>query len=162
MFDLLYEQRKKILNGITGQTPILVNYLKKLSDKKEKAIYYLTDLTQLEKEQIIEVISSYSDSYSHQELMDILIRVYPDLYYYLQSYKSGIRLIDYYFDDYKYCKVTNRISESFMNKVQEQATLREYNKDLIPRSLCVDKVDKSKAVLYFVDAFGVEYLSFLL
>lgn len=161
MFDLLYEQRKKILNGITGQTPILVNYLKKLSDKKEKTIFYLTDLTQLEKEQIIEVISSYSDSYSHQELMDILIRVYPDLYYYLQSYKSGIRLIDYYFDDYKYCKVTNRISESFMNKVQEQATLREYNKDLIPRSLCVDKVDKSKAVLYFVDAFGVEYLSFL-
>lgn len=161
MFDILYEQRKKILNGITGQTPILVNYLKKLSDKKEKAIYYLTDLTQLEKEQIIEVISSYSDSYSHQALMDILISVYPDLYYYLQSYKSGIRLIDYYFDDYKYCKVTNRISESFMNKVQEQATLREYNKDLIPRSLCVDKVDKSKAVLYFVDAFGVEYLSFL-
>lgn len=93
--------------------------------------------------------------------MDILSGVYPDLYYYLQSYKSGIRLIDYYFDDYKYCKVTNCISESFMLKVQEQATLREYNKELSPRDLFIDKIDKSKSVLYFVDAFGVEYLSFL-
>lgn len=161
IFGQVYDQRKKILKGITGYNPLLANYLKKLTDKKDKAIYYLTDLTQLEKEQIIEVINSYRDSYSRQGLMDILSGVYPDLYYYLQSYKSGIRLIDYYFDDYKFCKVTNCISESFMLKVQEQATSREYNKELSPRDLFIDKIDKSKSVLYFVDAFGVEYLSFL-
>ena len=160
-FEEVYSQRKVILKGISGFTPVLATYLKKLSDKKESAIYYLTDLTQQEKEKIIDTICCYRESFSRVDLMTVLRRVYPDLYYYLNSYKSGIRLIDYYFDDYKYCKVTNNISEGFRIKVNEQATLREYNKDLSPRSWFVDKIDKQKTALYFVDAFGVEYLSYL-
>lgn len=161
LFFDIYHQRKQILKGLNGYTPILVTYLKKLSEKKEKALYYLTDLTRQEREQVLEVISLYAESYSKTDLLAALKIVYPDLYLYMQSYRSGIRLIDDYFDEYKYCKLTNRISESMRLKVGEQATLREYNKELQNRSWHVDKIDKERAELYFVDALGVEYLSYI-
>ncbi len=159
-FDI-YQQRKQILKGLKGYTPILATYLKRLSEKKEQALFYLTDLTRQEKERILEDISLYADSYSKADLLAALKIVYPDLYLYMQSYRSGIRLIDDYFDEYKYCKITNRISESMRFKVEEQATLREYNKDLQNRSWYVDKIEKKDAELYFVDALGVEYLSYI-
>lgn len=160
-FNEKYQQRKQILKGLNGYTPVLATYLKRLSEKKEKALYYLTDLTRQEKEQILEVISLYAESYSKADLLAALKAIYPDLYLYMQSYRSGIRLIDDYFDEYKYCKLTNRITENMRFKVEEQATLREYNKDLQNRSWYVDKIDKSNTELYFVDALGVEYLSYI-
>lgn len=159
-FDI-YRQRKQILKGLKGYTPILATYLKRLSEKKEKALFYLTDLTRQEKELVLEDICLYVDSYSKADLLAALKIVYPDLYLYMQSYRSGIRLIDDYFDEYKYCKITNRISESMRFKVEEQATLREYNKDLQNRSWYVDKIEKKDTELFFVDAFGVEYLSYI-
>ena len=53
-----------ILKGISGFTPVLATYLKKLSDKKESAIYYLTDLTQQEKEKLL-ILSAAIENLSH-------------------------------------------------------------------------------------------------
>lgn len=45
--------------------------------------------------------------------------------------------------------------------VDEQSVRREYNTILSPRSLVVDSLDIEGADLYFMDALGAEYLSYI-
>ena len=52
IFGQVYDQRKKILKGITGYNPLLANYLKKLTDKKDIVIDYFNDLLFLKLGQI--------------------------------------------------------------------------------------------------------------
>lgn len=53
-------------------------------------------------------------------------------------------------------------SRIFEQLVYEQAEKRDYNAILPPRSEVVEKLDKSASCLYFVDAMGVEYLSWIM
>ena len=160
-FSILYNQRKEILAGLSGYTLELSLFCKQLEIKGDKAIYYLTDITQVEREKIIELIAKYSSQLEWNKLQNILKSVYPDLYYYTLPFKSGIELIDSYIQIYKQCKTTNQILPEIKSIVNQQALRREYNIVLQPRSLYVDKLDKIKSALYFVDALGVEFLSYI-
>jgi len=93
--------------------------------------------------------------------MKILLYVYSDLYDYLQPYQFKNELLNQYFQDYKYQKVINKIFPEFLQTVEEQAKKREYNR-LPSRSERLESLNKNGARLYFVDAMGVEYLSFIL
>ncbi|MBR3623855.1 MAG: BREX-4 system phosphatase PglZ, partial [Selenomonadaceae bacterium] len=61
---------------------------------------------------------------------------------------------------YKKQKLTNKTNPEFLQKVEEYAKTRPYNKFLTRLSL-LNKVSEKSAEVFFFDALGVEYLSYI-
>ncbi|MCC8154045.1 MAG: BREX-4 system phosphatase PglZ [Tannerellaceae bacterium] len=161
-FVPLYEQRKNMLAQMIEYTDELSSFYKQVLGKESQALHYLTDLTKQEKELAIHLIVQYAKEYNPDKLITILRITYPDLALYLQPFNYGNDYLNKYFKLYKYCKVTNQILPEFMKMVEEQATDRQYNTWLQPRTTLVDALPKDKnTISYFMDALGVEFLSFL-
>lgn len=160
-FSERYEQRKQVLAQLGNPIDEVVDFCRVVHSKGKNAIYFVTENTPKEKEVIFELLDKYSEEYGKQKIKDILRLVYPDLAAYLAPYDFRIELLNSYFDDYKYQKVINKVLPEFEAIVEEQAKKREYNLLLQPRPTIVEKMDKKGAQLYFIDAMGVEYLSFI-
>lgn len=156
-----YESRKAMLNQLGNPVAELSDYCKLVASKGREAIFYLTDNTQLEKEQIFKYLDQYGQEYSKEELLNILKRIYPDLSDYLNSYDFRNAMLTSYFDTYKYQKVVNKVFPEFIKLVEEQAEKREYNLLLQPRAAIVEGLNVSDSQLYFIDALGVEYLGYI-
>lgn len=163
-FLKLYTERKDILSQL-GDFPDKCNvFCKLLLGKGFEALRYLTDLTRQEKEMAIKLICQYSDVFDEHLLLSILSSVYPDLGKYLQPYNYlGNDFLNKYFRQYKYDKVTNRISPELREMVDNQAKEHEVLSWLQPRAVYVDQLPKApgKCVVYFMDAMGAEYLAYL-
>lgn len=160
-FSERYAERKNLISAFGVSEKEVSDYLQMLKIKEENALYYLTDLSRREKETIFELLEQYAETFDKEEIMQILSYIYPDLYDYLQPYQFRNELLNQYFQDYKYQKVINKIFPEFLQIVEEQAKKREYNR-LPSRSEKLEALNKEGARLYFVDALGVEYLSFIL
>lgn len=160
-FAQLYAERKEILKNFVDSLDEAVDYCKVLSVKEEKAIYYLTDLTQPEKERVFEWLNVYGHGYTSGDLTGILRHIYPDLSDYLSSFRFRNGLLDSYFESYKYQKVINRILPNFELIVDEQSRTLSFVDVLPARSAIVDKLDLAQAHAYFLDALGVEYLGYI-
>ncbi len=160
-FWSMYDCRKALLNQIEVSDDEILDYCNYIRSKKRDALYYLTDSHRLEKELILECIADYSEYYSHDELRDVLQHIYPDLYAYLLPYKFNAPLLNQYFEDYKFCKLENSITQELENLVEEQAVKREYNLLLPARSEKIESIDMSNAFAYFMDAMGVEFLGYI-
>ncbi len=160
-FWKLYDCRKALLNQMEVSDDEVLDYCRYIKCKKKDALYYLTDSHRLEKELILECIADYSGSFSYNELRSVLQHIYPDLYAYLVPYKFNAALLNQYFEDYKFCKLENRITPEFYSLVEEQAVKREYNLFLPARSEKIESVDMSGAFAYFIDAMGVEFLGYI-
>ncbi len=160
-FSVLYKQRKEILHNFKDTLPEIIDYCKVVSVKGEDAIYYLTDLTQPEKERIIAWLDAYGSNHSSIELTAILKDVYPDLASYLSKFRFKDELLNKYFEIYKYQKVVNHILPSFEAIVDEQAAKMDFVTVLKPRTTIIDKLDVKNARAFFFDALGVEYLGFI-
>lgn len=163
-FLSFYRERKEILQNLQLDKHIeaTLSFCHRVAQKEAKGIYYLTDLTDEEKEQTLYLLDAYYQDASKEEVEDILSLVYPDLYLYLQDYHYKVPLLDRYFPLYTYSKVINRVLPELEEMVLEQAESREYNALLPPRTAVMDEVDRQNSILYFVDAMGVEYLSFIM
>lgn len=157
-----YDERKKLIVSIGSSDEEVIDYLKMLKSKEKYALYYLTDISRLEKEELFRLLDQYADGFSREDIIGILFHVYPDLYDYLQPYRFKNETMYNYFQDYKYQKVINRIYPEFLAVVEEQAKSRDFNRWLSLRSEKIETLVKSDSRLYFVDAMGVEYLSFIL
>lgn len=160
-YDEIYQNRKKYVYGLDQYALELNSFCKQVESKGVKGLFFLTDNTQQEKELIIKLIVEYENHLHKDGLLNTLQKIYPALYYYLQPYTTGIDLLDDYMNLYKYCKITNQILPDIRNMVEEQAVKRDYNSLLRPRSEYIDKMNKKKTILYFVDALGVEFMSFI-
>lgn len=160
-FSEFYQVRKLMLAQMDNPHAALLDYCKVVFSKGKRALYYLTDNTQYEKEQIIALLDQYAFEWDRNELDRILKVTYPALSLYLAPYRFKNPLLDTYFQEYKYQKVVNKVFEPFAAVVTEQAELREYNAILSPRSSLVEDIDRANAQLYFVDALGVEYLGYI-
>ena len=160
-FWKLYDCRKALLNQMEVSDDEVLDYCRYIKCKKKDALYYLTDSHRLEKELILECIADYSGSFSYNELRSVLQHIYPDLYAYLVPYKFNAALLNRYFEDYKFCKLENRITPEFYSLVEEQAVKREYNLLLPARSEKIESIDMSGAFAYFIDAMGVEFLGYI-
>lgn len=160
-FELLYNERKIILSGFTDKIDEFIDFCKFVSQKGIDAIYYLTDLTQIEKEKIINYLDTYGASFKKDELVAILEKIYPDLAKYLNTFRFKNDLLDSYFESYKYQKVINKILPEFEQIVDEQATKHDFVSLLKPRSTVANKIDVDGAQAYFVDAMGAEYIGFI-
>lgn len=161
-FIEIYDQRKALLNAINNPTDEIIDFCKIVLSKERYAIYYLTDNTIQEKELVFKLLDKYGLDYEKSKIIDILKRVYPDLYFYLLPFHFKIDLLDTYFQEYKYQKVINKIFPEFMELVRQQALSRDYNVLLQPRSALIENIDNQQAQTYFTDAMGVEYLSFIM
>ncbi|WP_194611686.1 BREX-4 system phosphatase PglZ [Clostridium vitabionis] len=156
-----YSSRKILLNQIGNPSAELVSYCKIAHAKEAEEIYYLTDNTEKEKEEIFAYLNRYGTKENREELTNILEKIYPELAAYLKPYDFQVDLLNHYFSEYKYQKVVNKIFPDFYDLVLEQAKKRDYISILQPRSAVVENLSKPNALLYFMDAMGVEYLGYI-
>lgn len=162
-----YDERKNLIKSIVGSDKNTLefeagDYVQVLNEKGKDALYYLTDSSQAEKEKILKLLKKYADISNIDKAAKVLEHVYPYLYSYLQPYNFKNDELNDYFQRYKVQKVINDIEPEFLKVVEEQAKRRDFNKWLPTRSEKVDELDKNGSKLYFIDALGVEYLSFIM
>lgn len=161
-FNKVYQDRKDLLLSLKSPIDEVIDFCKVVMQKEKSAIYYLTDNTRQEKELIITLLEKYYQNEDKTTLEKILKSIYKDLYLYIKDYRYNEPLLDKYFSLYTHSKVINKVLPEIEKLVNEQATLREYNLLLEPRTVKIDKIDKENTQLYFMDAMGVEYLSYIL
>ncbi len=158
-----YKARKELIKSL-GELPAkyVSDYCQWIISKGKYAIYYLTDISETEIQLLFKLFNDLKNDLKKEEVLAVLKEIYPALYSYLYPYDYKNELLNYYFNEYKYQKVMNYISPEFMKIVEEQAVKREYNAILPARSEKTEGIADEKTCVYFVDAMGVEYLSYLL
>lgn len=157
-----YDERKELIQLIGKSDLQVSDYCDWVLQKGKDAIYYLTDMSTRETNMIFQMLNDYREEFSKDGIMEILKHIYPDLYQYLQPYDYKNQLLNQYFDAYKYQKVINSVNPDFLALVEEQAKSRDYNRILPARSEKIESIDMTKTIVYFIDAMGVEYLSFIM
>lgn len=161
-FDVYYNDRKSLLNMLGNPTEEVVDFCKMVYEKEKNAIYYLTDNTVQEKELIIILLDQYGSSFEKDELKSALKRVYTDISDYLEPSFCKNEFLDKYFSLYKYSKVINKILPELDQMMTQQSTERAFNFWLEPRYTKLEQIDMSDSEAYFVDAMGIEHVSFIL
>jgi len=167
----LYGARKRLIESMPENLPLISLYCQRTGRYEKNAVYYLTDLTDEEKHELMRCFGIYE--YSEEELLRITSIGFPELHKYLQVFRftpvnmqvpennAGLRdALTQYFHAYKQQKVTNRIWPAFLQQVMQYADERPYNM-LQARSTLAAKMDKQHAQLFFFDALGVEYLAYI-
>jgi hypothetical protein len=154
-FIKLYEDRKKLVKSFPeSEIAIFVNENKVEPDEE---IYKYTDNTVLEKREIISWVSKNGWN-------NCVAEIYPALGMYLEKYffncGSVSTSLTEYFNIYKQMKIENRITDEFMMLVCKHAKEYTYTK-LQTRDSAINKItEKNSTYLYWIDALGVEYLSY--
>lgn len=157
-----YDERKNIIRSLGNPDSEVADYCAMVKSQGKNTLYYLTDASKTERNLIFENLSAYSEKIGRNKMMEILSHIYPALYSYLQPYRFKIPLLDSYFQEYKYQKVANKVFPDYLKVVDEQAEKRSFNLLLPARSEKIDAIQKDGTVVYFVDAMGVEYLSYIM
>lgn len=157
-----YSERMNLIRAFGNPDAEVTDYCAMVKSKSKYALYYLTSNSKIERNLIFSLLSLYAQEFKREEIVGALKHVYPDLYYYLQPYHFKNELLNSYFQAYKYQKVINKIFPEFMKIVEEQALKREFNLMLPARSEKIDSIPKQDTLLYFMDAMGVEYLSYIM
>lgn len=155
-FRSLYDDRKRLLKEFPEED--IAIFVKANEIYPEESIYRLTDNTLLERKTIIKWIARYG-------INDALSYVYPALWEYLKKYTFNCPVLadelTEYFDAYKQQKLANTVSEAFISRMETYASQLLYAK-LPTRDNAIKAVpDKKNAYLYWIDALGVEYMSYI-
>lgn len=155
-FRRLYDERKKLVKDFPEED--IAIFVKANEIDPIESIYRLTDNTLLEKKAVIKWITRNGFS-------EAISEIYPALDAYLKRYIFDCpvlaRELTEYFDFYKRQKVENRISDDFIKLVEKYASSISYAQ-LPTRDNAIKAIaDKNKAYLYWIDALGVEYLSYI-
>lgn len=171
MFNTYYAERKRILDTIPENLPYIDDYCDRIGMHEKYAVYYLTAASERERYELVKSLSIYD--YSEDEIEIALKNGFSDIYSYMQPFvfdvlntklpdaDSSLRdELTAYFAQYKQQKLTNRIFDEYIAKVNSYAVDRPFMK-LQPRSSIVSKIDKNKTGFFFFDALGVEYLAFI-
>ena len=151
-----YDDRKRLLKGFPEEDVAI--FIKENEIDPEECIYRLTDNTLIEKKTVIKWIVQNG-------ICDAISYVYPALYDYLRKYIFDCPILaeelTAYFDSYKKLKVTNSITEEFISHVENNAKKLVYAQ-LPTRDNAIKAIeDKKNAYLYWIDALGVEYMSYI-
>jgi hypothetical protein len=159
LFPQFYRERRELIEKIADDTEMQL-YLNLADVKLQDKIYYLTDLTELERKEAIKCIAKFD--YSKEELRSNLSRSYPFLADYLSPYFFGKPFLDEYFERYKEQKLKNIIDEDFVELVNNLASEkpRKFIVELPTRSMVLSK-DSTDYSIIWIDALGVEFLGFI-
>ena len=154
-FMKLYNERKKLLRGFP-ESDIAI-FVKENEIDPTEEIYRYTDNTPMERKKVISWVSrnSWDDSLSY---------VYPALALYLKRYifdcGSLSDVLTAYFEKYKAQKVNNQLDTDFLSLVDEYGQSGIFTKLETRDNMIKSLEDKKNAFLYWIDALGVEYLSY--
>jgi hypothetical protein len=154
-FLSFYRERKALVEKFPESdiADFVINNRQVMSE----SIYKLTDGTRAEREEIIAWLSK-------NDMVPQLDGIYPVLEAYLKKYvfkcPELADLLTEYFEAYKRQKLSNELEPEFLEKVDELALSRKFNR-LPTRNEIMDSVDKSDTYLYWLDALGVEYLGLI-
>lgn len=169
-FEKYCEGRKRLLRLLEGQTipaTWVSEYQDAIAQKGRDAIWYLFAGTAWEEKMLFQCFADYD--YTKEEVMGVLKTHFPDLFAYMKSFtftmhqkvpERLVPLLTKYFDDYKWQKLMNHLTPDFKAQVNALAEHRVYNQFPI-RSLALSQMKKENTMMYFVDALGVEYLSYI-
>lgn len=155
-FQQFYDERKKLLKDFS-EADIAI-FVQENEIEQKESIYRLTDNTMLERKTIVKWITQNGFN-------EALTYVYPALAAYLKKYVFDCPVLadelTEYFDEYKKQKLRNRISYDFIKLVEKYAENIAYTR-LPTRDNAIKAIaDKGNAYLYWLDALGVEYLSYI-
>lgn len=166
-FEKYCEGRKRLLEGQTIPATWVSEYQDAIAQKGRDAIWYLFAGTAWEEKMLFQCLADYD--YTKEEVMGVLKTHFPDLFAYMKSFTFTMHqkvperlapLLTKYFDDYKWQKLMNHLTPDFKAQVNTLAEHRVYNQFSI-RSLALSQMKKENTMMYFVDALGVEYLSYI-
>lgn len=166
-FEKYCEGRKRLLEGQTIPATWVSEYQDAIAQKGRDAIWYLFAGTAWEEKMLFQCLADYD--YTKEEVMGVLKTHFPDLFAYMKSFTFTMHqkvperlapLLTKYFDDYKWQKLMNHLTPDFKAQVNTLAEHRVYNQFPI-RSLALSQMKKENTMMYFVDALGVEYLSYI-
>lgn len=169
-FEKYCEGRKRLLRLLEGQTipaTWVSEYQDAIAQKGRDAIWYLFAGTAWEEKMLFQCLADYD--YTKEEVMGMLKTHFPDFFAYMKSFtftmhqkvpERLVPLLTKYFDDYKWQKLMNHLTPDFKAQVNTLAEHRVYNQFPI-RSLALSQMKKENTIMYFVDALGVEYLSYI-
>ena len=154
-FEMFYQERKSLVERFSESD--IANFVVNNRQVIAESIYKLTDNTKPEREEIIAWLSVNG-------LIPELGNIYPALASYLNKYvfkcPDLAELLTDYFEAYKRQKLSNQLEPEFLEKVDELATSRQFNR-LPTRDAILDCVEKNGTYLYWLDALGVEYLGLI-
>lgn len=166
-----YAERTRIIDLLPEDLALVNSYCNLVGVKEKQAIYYLTAGTEREEYELMNCLNIYD--YSDAELSFVFQRAFPELYRYLKIYEfdstntklpeseSAFRVsLTNYFQEYKRQKLVNKVNDDFLDVVSEYAELRPFNK-LCSRSSIFNGMSKDNTAVYFFDALGAEYLSYI-
>lgn len=166
-FEKYCEGRKRLLEGQAIPATWVSEYQDAIAQKGRDAIWYLFAGTAWEEKMLFQCLADYD--YTKEEVMGVLKTHFPDLFAYMKSFtftmhqkvpERLVPLLTKYFDDYKWQKLMNHLIPDFKAQVNTLAEHRVYNQFPI-RSLALSQMKKENTMMYFVDALGVEYLSYI-
>lgn len=166
-FEKYCEGRKRLLEGQAIPATWVSEYQDAIAQKGRDAIWYLFAGTAWEEKMLFQCLADYD--YTKEEVMGMLKTHFPDLFAYMKSFTFTLHqkvpehlvpLLTKYFDDYKWQKLMNHLTPDFKAQVNTLAEHRVYNQFPI-RSLALSQMKKENTMMYFVDALGVEYLSYI-
>lgn len=166
-FEKYCEGRKRLLEGQTIPATWVSEYQDAIAQKGRDAIWYLFAGTAWEEKMLFQCLADYD--YMKEEVMGVLKTHFPDLFAYMKSFtftmhqkvpERLVPLLTKYFDDYKWQKLMNHLTPDFKAQVNTLAEHRVYNQFPV-RSLALSQMKKENTMMYFVDALGVEYLSYI-
>lgn len=153
-YTKLYNGRKRIVK----EFPItdIEFFINKNAINYNESIYRLTDNTLVEKQAIIDWVANNG-------LIDEIDEIYPALQLYMKPYIFNCGPIsnelNEYFNKYKQIKIENSIPQSFLDNISSYS--KKYT-SLDTRDNALLPYRKEKNVyLYWIDALGVEYLSYI-
>lgn len=167
-FEKYCEGRKRLLEGQTIPATWVSVYQDAIAQKGRDAIWYLFSGADWEEKTLFQCLTDYD--YTKEEVMGVLKTHFPELFAYMKSFtftthqkvpEGLMPLLTKYFDDYKWQKLINHLAPDFKAQVNALAEHRVYNQFPI-RSLALSQMKKENTKMYFVDALGVEYLSYIL
>ena len=158
-FAVFYKERKRLLAYYPeSEMAAFVNENRVIA---EESIYRLTDNTMVERQEVIIWIANHG-------IPENLAEIYPDLYAYSKEYAFNNRGLDSsfaarltaYFEKYKELKLRNEVTKEFSDDVDQLAVDRIYNR-LPKRDELVKEKNDGSTQLFWIDALGVEYLSYI-
>lgn len=154
-FGELYQERKVLVEKFPESD--IANFVVNNRQIITESIYKLTDGTGAEREEIVAWLCQNG-------LIPQLENIYPALAAYLKKYvfkcDELADLLTDYFESYKRQKLFNKLEPDFLKQIDELALSRQFNR-LPTREVIMDIVNKSETYLYWLDAFGVEYLGII-
>ena len=152
-FARFYQSRKEFVKNSPPQ--LIAEYVERVKENFSgvEAIKYLTDNTDCERRAIIPFLGGLETFPADFE------KIYEAAHDYLVDFNFGIESITNYFRQYKKLKISNVYDENFKSIVRTLGAQRLYNR-FETRHFILESLPQD-AALYWIDALGVEFLSFI-